>query len=276
MHGGGERANGYAARHSPPLKRLSSRIRISCSDQLADSLIPCGYTVRSKKALLKEQISAQRCCKCRAVIVRCAGIPCTLMTWVSRLGKSHCDAALSGADCSHCERFQSCLSALAVSFLFRERLHPSHPPVFLLPGICEKKQRAEDLSGRWQGSSRCLNTRVPRRHRRGRESRYHWTTPQAASIVSLNTPLSAGRRGKCVHDPHRLTLTPRFPTTVIGGQNKTHTFSNIFLPTINILLLCSQSAQSFQPLATRAPGLAGHSRCVNMSNDYGKMRLYTS
>ncbi len=80
MHGGGERANGYAARHSPPLKCLSSRIRISCSDQLADSLIPCGYTVRSKKALLKEQISAQRCCKCRAVIVRCAGIPCTLMT----------------------------------------------------------------------------------------------------------------------------------------------------------------------------------------------------
>ncbi len=142
-------------------------------------------------------------------------------------------------------------------------------------GSVRKKQRAEDLSGRWQASSRCLNTHVPRRHRRGRESRYRWTTSQAASIVSLNAPLSAGRRGKCVHDPHRLTLTPRFPTTVIGGQNKTHTFSNIFLPTISILLLCSQSAQPFQPLATRARGLAGHSRCVNMSNDYGKTRLYT-
>ncbi len=35
--------------------------------------------------------------------------------------------------------FQSCLSVLAVSFLFRERLHPSRPPVFFLPGICEKK-----------------------------------------------------------------------------------------------------------------------------------------
>ncbi len=52
----------------------------SCSDHLADSVISCGYPVRSKKALLEEQISAQPCCKCRAVIVRRAGIPCTLMT----------------------------------------------------------------------------------------------------------------------------------------------------------------------------------------------------
>ncbi len=52
----------------------------SCSNQLADLAIPCGYPVRYKKALLEEQISAQRCCKSRAVIVRCAGIPCTLMT----------------------------------------------------------------------------------------------------------------------------------------------------------------------------------------------------
>ncbi len=35
---------------------------------------PGGYPVRSKKALLEEQISAQHCCKCRT------GIPCTLMT----------------------------------------------------------------------------------------------------------------------------------------------------------------------------------------------------
>ncbi len=62
------------------MKRLSSRIRTSCSDQLADLVIPCGYLVRSKKALVEDQISAQRCCKCRAVIVRRAGIPCALMT----------------------------------------------------------------------------------------------------------------------------------------------------------------------------------------------------
>ncbi len=36
--------------------------------------------------------------------------------------------------------FQSSLSALAVSFLFRERLRPSRPPIFFLPGICEKKK----------------------------------------------------------------------------------------------------------------------------------------
>ncbi len=46
----------------------------SCSDQLADSVIPCRYPVRSKKALLEEQISAQCCCKCCAIIVRRAGI----------------------------------------------------------------------------------------------------------------------------------------------------------------------------------------------------------
>ncbi len=67
-------------RRDLPLKHLSSRIGTSCSHQLADSVIPCGYLVKSKKVLLEEQISAQRCCKCRAVIVRRAGIPCTLMT----------------------------------------------------------------------------------------------------------------------------------------------------------------------------------------------------
>ncbi len=66
--------------------------------------------------------------------------------------------------------FQSCLSALTVSFLFRERLRPSHPPVFFLPGICEKKQRAEDFCGQWQASSCRLNARMPRRHCRERES----------------------------------------------------------------------------------------------------------
>ncbi len=86
---------------------------------------------------------------------------------VSRLGKSH--AALSGADSSHCERFHSYLSVLAVSFLFRKRLRPSRPTVCFLPGICEKKQQAEDMSGWWQASLCRFNARVPSRHRRGRE-----------------------------------------------------------------------------------------------------------
>ncbi len=33
----------------------------------------------------------------------------------------------------------------------------------------KKKQQADDLSGRWQGSSCRLNARVPRHHHRGRE-----------------------------------------------------------------------------------------------------------
>ncbi len=60
------------------------------------------------------------------------------------------------------------------------------------------------------------------------------------------------------------------------------TIENIFLPTISVLPLCSQSAQPFHPLATAVSspchtgqGLAGHPRRVNMSNDYGKTRLFT-
>ncbi len=81
-------------RRDLPLKRLSSQIRTSCSDQLGDSVIPSRYPVGSKKALLEEQISAQRCCKCCAVIVRRARIPCTLMTltlsvWHAVVDKVH-------------------------------------------------------------------------------------------------------------------------------------------------------------------------------------------
>ncbi len=118
MHGGGARANGYASCCSPAkiggasgyiiscsatANQISSLQRqrpffadsslmpvfaiealqqldwTSCSDQLADSNIPSRNPVRSKQALLKEQISSQRCCKCRAVIVRHAGILCMLM-----------------------------------------------------------------------------------------------------------------------------------------------------------------------------------------------------
>ncbi len=61
--------------------------------------------------------------------------------------------------------FQSCLSALTDSFLFRERLRSSRPPLFFVPGTCEKKKSgAEDLSSRWQASSCWLNAHVPRHH----------------------------------------------------------------------------------------------------------------
>ncbi len=50
--------------------------------------------------------------------------------YVSRLGKSQADAAVSRADCSHLRAFQSFLSALAVSF-FQRATPPLTPFHFL-------------------------------------------------------------------------------------------------------------------------------------------------
>ncbi len=97
-----------------------------------------------------------------------------------------------------------------------------------------------------------------RQKEEGPDSRYHWTTPQAVSIVSLAAPLSAGRRGSVFMDPHGPTIAPRCPNTVIADNIKHIHFQkeskNIFLPTISALPLCSQSAQPFQFLATRVKG----------------------
>ncbi len=57
-------------------------------------------------------------------------------------------------------------------------------------------------------------------------------------------------------DPHGPTIAPRCPTAVIADKIKHMHFQkeskNLFLPTISVLPLCSQSAQPFQPLATWA------------------------
>ncbi len=63
---------------------------------------------------------------------------------VSRLGKWP-QVTLRSAGLNTLRVFQSCLSALAVSFLFREWLHPSCPPIFFLPGICEKKNSVQRI-----------------------------------------------------------------------------------------------------------------------------------
>ncbi len=81
------------------------------------------------------------------------------------------------------------------------------------------------------------------------------------------TPLNAGCREKwCFW----FLTAVKIKHTFFKKESK-----NLFLPTISILPLCSQSAQSFQLLAMRARGLAGHPRCVNMGNDYGKTRLHS-
>ncbi len=93
-----------------------------------------------------------------------------------------------------------------------------------------------------------------RQKEEGPESRYCWTTPQAASSVSLAAMLSTEE--SVFMDPHGPTIAPRCLTAVIADKIKRIHFQkenkNIFLPTLSILLLCSQSAQPFQPLATRA------------------------
>ncbi len=56
--------------------------------------------------------------------------------------------------------------------------------------------------------------------------------------------------------PYGPTIAPRCPTTVIAEKIKHIHFQkecrNLVLPTISVLPLCSQSAQPFKPLATRA------------------------
>ncbi len=115
----------------------------SCSGQLADSdRSPAAIQWRSKRASLKEQISAQRHCKtCRTPL----HADDTHAECVSYLGKS----------CSHCESFSlASLRSWIAFFSERDR------------DLWGKNSGAEVSSGRWQASSRRLNARVPRRHRR--------------------------------------------------------------------------------------------------------------
>ncbi len=49
---------------------------------------------------------------------------------------------------------------------------------------------------------------------------YRWTTPQAASIVPLATPLSAGCRGKCVHGSSWAHYSAQAFDCCDSGQNK--------------------------------------------------------
>ncbi len=91
-------------------------------------------------------------------------------------------------------------------------------------------------------------------------------THQAASNVPLATPLNAGRRGKCV------LIVDKIKHIHFQKESK-----NLFLPTISILPLCSQSAPTVNtPLPHTGRDLAGHPRCVSMGNGYGKTRLYSS
>ncbi len=345
-----------------------------------------GHPLRlsGKKALLEEQISAQRCCKCHAVIVRRAGIPCTLMTltlnmchawgnptlmlrsaglitrtasvsilplwelyehlppldesvaahlcpptaigWKERVNhpSKPCRAtsALTGHAYSAAGQAASALHSMAVLQVFQAKMLAneeagldsaslrdlrsvtdlvlrvsqvrsrlscdtsslSAPALPLLPIAPDLRWLSRQLNqrqpppeprppeGRRDRGRSCSAWRYPfpkrqgprpkialdpepqksswtaRQREEGPDSRYRWTIPQAGSIVSLAAPLSAGRRGKCVHGSSRAHYSAQVSDRCDGGQNKTYISKreqHLFLPTISVLPLCSQSAQPF-------------------------------
>ncbi len=81
--------------------------------------------------------------------------------------------------------------------------------------------------------------------------------PRKQPLMYLSPPrLTLGGEESVFMDPHGPTIAPRCPTAVIEDKIKHIHFQkgskNIFLPTISVMPLCSQSAQPFQPLAMRA------------------------
>ncbi len=74
-------------------------------------------------------------------------------------------------------------------------------------------------------------------------------------LMCLSLPrLTLGAEESVFLVPHGPTIAPRCPTAVIADKIKRMHFQkeskSIFLPTISVLPLCSQSSQPFQPLAT--------------------------
>ncbi len=81
--------------------------------------------------------------------------------------------------------------------------------------------------------------------------------PRKQPLLCLSLPcLALGLEESVFMDPHGPTIAPRCPIAVIADKIKHIHFQkeskNLFLPTISVLPLCSQSVQPFQPLAMRA------------------------
>ncbi len=92
----------------------------SCSDQLAEPVNPLppsgddikGSHKKSKFSTALLQMPCRHCKTCRSPLHS----DDTYAECVSCLGKSHADAALSGADCSHCESFSLASLHLRIAF----------------------------------------------------------------------------------------------------------------------------------------------------------------
>ncbi len=94
---------------------------------------------------------------------------------VSRLGK-----------CSHCECFSLASLRSWLAFFSESDSIPRALQFSSSKESVRKKQRAEDLSGRWQASSRRVNAHVPRRHCRGESIR------PSSSLNMISIPLLWG------------------------------------------------------------------------------------
>ncbi len=166
----------------------------SCSNHLAD-LVPCRYPVRSKKSLTKRAnfsatlLQMHSHCKTCWNPLHADEIHAEC---VSRLGKSH--AALSGAECLHCECFRLASLRSRIASFSESDSAPHALSFSSSQGSVRIKQRSENLSGRCQASSCHLKACVPRRHRRGREHSPILFTQHDQHPSSVSDMISLGMR----------------------------------------------------------------------------------
>ncbi len=101
--------------------------------------------------------------------------------------------------------------------------------------------------------------------------------PSKQPLLCLSAPhLALGAEQSVFMDPHyRASVSDRCDSR----QNETHTFSK---REQKLFSAYHKHPAFMQPICTAVStpchagrGLAGHPRCVNVGNDYGKMRLYT-
>ncbi len=79
---------------------------------------------------------------------------------VSCLGKSHADAVLSGADCSHCECFSLSSLRSRIAFFSESDSAPRALPSFSSQGHARKRQRGRGFE--WPETSELTSAQCPR------------------------------------------------------------------------------------------------------------------
>ncbi len=101
----------------------------------------------------------------------------------------------------------------------------------------------------------------------------------ARSLYCVSCRPTYDAKRKCVHGSSRAHYSAQVSERCESGQNKTHTFSKREQEYFSAY---HKRPALMQPVCTAVSipchtgqGLAGHPQCVNVSNDYGKTKLYT-